>query len=109
MGRLIVILSKVYIMSRKNHLVLFTLLLDKKFLGNICISIICFTEYIRWVPMKQSCPGMPFNLITETEISSEKHQASTIFVIRLFCIKTFSSGVFFGFIHEFRRLYPKKL
>ena len=96
-------------MSRRNHLVIFTLLLAKKFLGNICISKICFTEYILWVPMKQSCPGMPFNLITETEISSKKHQASTIFVIRLFCIKTFSPGVFFGFIHKFRRLYPKKL
>ena len=42
--------------------------------------------------MKQSCLGMPLNLITETEKSSKKHQASTIFVIRLFCIKTFSSG-----------------
>ena len=70
----------------------------------------CFTEYIRWVLMKQSCRGMPFNLITETEKSSKKHhETSTIFVIRLFCIKNFSSGVFLSFIHDFRRLYPKKL
>ena len=58
--------------------------------------------------MKQSCRGSPFNLITETEISSKKHQASTIFVIRLYSIKTFSSGVFLSFIHDIRRLYPKK-
>ena len=60
--------------------------------------------------MKQSCRGMPFNLITETEKSSKKHhEATTIFVIRLFCIKTFSSGVFLSFIYDFRCLYPKKL
>ena len=47
--------------------------------------------------------------VTETEISSKKRQTSTIMVIRLFCIKTFSSGVFFRFIHDFRRLFPKIL
>ena len=57
--------------------------------------------------MKQSCRRIPSSLMTETEISSKKHQASTISVIRLYCIKTFSSGVFFSFIHDFRRLYPK--
>ena len=66
----------------------------KKFLGNIRFCERCFTEYIRRVLMRQSCRGMPFNVITETEKSSKKHQASTIFVIRLFCIKTFSSGEF---------------
>ena len=58
--------------------------------------------------MKQSCRGIPFNLITETEISSKKDQASTIFVIRFYSIKNFSSGVFSSFIHDIRRLYPKK-
>ena len=47
--------------------------------------------------MKQSCRRIPSSLMTETEISSKKHQASTISVIRLYCIKTFSSGVFFSF------------
>ena len=51
--------------------------------------------------MKQSCRRIPSSLMTETEISSKKHQASTISVIRLYCIKTFSSGVFFSFIHDF--------
>ena len=58
-------------MSRGKHVVVFTLLLAKKSLGNIRLFEKMFTEYIRWVLMKQSCPGMPFNRITETEKSSQ--------------------------------------
>ena len=58
-------------MSRSKHVVIFTLLLAKKSLGNIRLFEKMFTEYIRWVLMKQSCPEMPFNLITETEKSSQ--------------------------------------
>ena len=39
--------------------------------GDIRLFEKMFTEYIRWVLMKQSCPGMPFNRITETEKSSQ--------------------------------------
>ena len=56
---------------------------------------------------EKSCLEMwSFFNVTETEISSKKRQTSTIVVIRLFCIKTFSSGLFFRFIHDFRRLFP---
>ena len=98
-------------MSRSKHLIIFTLLLAKNISRqHSLLRKRCFTEYISWVLMKQSCCGIPFNLITETEKSSKKHhEVSTIFVIRLFCIKTFSSSVFLSFIHNFRRLYPKKL
>ena len=57
------------------------------------------------MPRNAFCLWSFFN-VTETEISSKKRQTSTILVIRLFCIKTFSSGVFFRFIHVFRRLFP---
>ena len=54
------------------------------------------------MPRNAFCLWSFFN-ITETEISRKKHQTSTILVIRLLCIKTFFSGVFFRFIHDFRR------
>ena len=57
------------------------------------------------MPRNAFCLWSFFN-VTETEISGKKRQTSTIVVIRLFCIKTFSSGVFFRFIHVFRRLFP---
>ena len=62
---------------------------------------------------EKSCRGMPF--VSEVFLChrnwniEEKRQTSTILVIRLFCIKTFSSGVFFRFIHDFRRIFPKIL
>ena len=53
---------------------------------------------------------MPFNPITQKlKYRVKNAKGSTIFVIRLFCIKTFPLGVFFCFIHDFRRLYPKKI
>ena len=58
------------------------------------------------IPWNVFCLWSFFN-VTETEISSKKRQSSTILVIRLFCVKTFSSGVFVRFIHDFRRLFPK--
>ena len=57
------------------------------------------------MPWNVFCLWSFFN-VTETEISRKKRQTSTIVVIRLFCIKTFSSGLFFRFIHDFRRLFP---
>ena len=57
------------------------------------------------MPRNAFCLWSFFN-VAETEISSKKRQTSTIVVIRLFCIKTFSSGVFFRFIHDFTRLFP---
>ena len=62
-------------------------------------------SYEKVMPRNVFCLWSFFN-VTETEISSKKRQTSTIVVIRLFCIKTFSSGVFFRFIHVFRRLFP---
>ena len=53
--------------------------------------------------MKLSCRGMTFNLITETEKSSKKHNEAVLYK------DLASSSVFLSFIHDFRRLYPKKL
>ena len=50
-------------MSRSKHLIIFTFLLAKKISTQYSLLrkdvLQSFTEYIRWVLMKQLCRGMP--------------------------------------------------
>ena len=78
----------------------------KKCLGNIIFasSKRCFTD-IQWVPMKESCRGMPFDsdqfLVSQKlKYWVKKRQTSTIFVINSFVL---------GFSHDLFKIQTKKL